>query len=578
MVTLGAVPARVSLAGASLAAGLEYEPEADSQRVRLALESQWTDDFSADFGHLTEVDSGSNVEVSGGKLKIKGSGALNADGVYLTDPLDFSQPGRFTIEQTIKITDVRMYLGFAAAAALSYNDAGLKVDYYSGGIHYCSTSAIFAISDFAPALDEIYTWEFEWDTDKSVRIYVTGGVFSSRTLFVAGYLNRLSNVGFQINVYASATTRQEYDNFQLERGYKTDSPVATLADVDSGRDDSEWDMSSIAFAGSATGLTFQYACGNSASPSNWNGSWLSLAQLQAESDPAGRYFKTKIAVASDGATQREVTEGTVNVKVAAETSPAAPDIAVSRVSDTSASVTFSNPAAGVTNEVRYATVADGGDSWQDGGSRSGDGAVTVPGLVSGGMYYFAGFSEKTGARSEPSNVVIYTSGPASGAVGAYATFLGNLYAEVRNSAALAAKVSAGTPADHVKLGRFLNIDSDSERHAALVANGPVIYVRPRPYEAGPGSTDSARCRFSAELEIYEGYDQSGADDLLTAVNFVEALRQEIMSESDGLGTGASWLSCGGGVGMEVDGPHERAGLRDQLVTSVTLSAAWPESV
>lgn len=70
MATIGAVPARISLASAALAAGLEYEPDTDSQRVRLALDLAASNDFSSGFGELTEVDSGTNVEVSGGKLKI----------------------------------------------------------------------------------------------------------------------------------------------------------------------------------------------------------------------------------------------------------------------------------------------------------------------------------------------------------------------------------------------------------------------------------------------------------------------------------------------------------------------------
>ncbi len=269
-------------------------------------------------------------------------------------------------------------------------------------------------------------------------------------------------------------------------------------------------------------------------------------------------------------------EGTTAAYEISATAPNAPDVSVARVDDTTARVTFSNSDPGVTNRVRYATVGDGGDNWSEGGSRSGDGTVDVSGLTPGQTYYLLGFSDSAGAYSEPSNVAIYTAGSASGATGAYAQFISDLYDEVRNSAALVAKVTSGTPTDHVKLGRFLNIDTDSKRHAALIANGPVIYLEPRPYSKAPRSGDHNRCEFSAVLQIFEAYDASAADTLITALNFVEALTREIMAESDG--AGASWAACGCDVRVSIDGPREIAGLRDELVTSVSIAANWTEEL
>jgi len=269
-------------------------------------------------------------------------------------------------------------------------------------------------------------------------------------------------------------------------------------------------------------------------------------------------------------------EGTAAAYEISASVPSAPDISVARVDDTTARVTFSNSDPGATNRARYATVGDGGDNWSDGGSRSGDGTVDVSGLTSGQTYYLVGFSDSSGAYSEPSNIAIYTAGPATGATGAYAIFLEDLYDEVRNSAALAAKVTSGTPADHVKLGRFLNIDTDSKRHLALIASGPVVYVEPRPYSKAPRSGDHNRCEFGAVLQVFERYDASAADTLVTALNFIEALTREIMAESDG--AGSSWAADGFGVRVSVDGPREMAGLRDELVTSVTVTAGWTEEL
>lgn len=269
-------------------------------------------------------------------------------------------------------------------------------------------------------------------------------------------------------------------------------------------------------------------------------------------------------------------EGTAGAYEISATAPNAPDVSVARVDDTTARVTFSNSDPDVTNRVRYATVGDGGDNWSDGGSRSGDGTVDVSGLTLGQTYYLLGFSDSAGAYSEPSNVAIYTAGSASGATGAYAQFISDLHDEVRNSAALAAKVTSGAPADHVKLGRFLNIDTDSKRHAALIANGPVVYLEPRPYSKAPRSGEHNRCKFSAVLQVFESYDASTADTLITALSFVEALTREIMAESDG--AGASWAASGCDVRVSIDGPREIAGLRDELVTSVSITANWTEEL
>ncbi len=78
--------------------------------------------------------------------------------------------------------------------------------------------------------------------------------------------------------------------------------------------------------------------------------------------------------------------------------PSAPTLAIV-VSGNSAIATIDGD-AGVTNYLRYKASSD--SAWTDGGSRSGDGDITVSGLTSGVLYTFVVYSASDSGNSVPS--------------------------------------------------------------------------------------------------------------------------------------------------------------------------------
>jgi len=92
-------------------------------------------------------------------------------------------------------------------------------------------------------------------------------------------------------------------------------------DLDSGVDDSDWDMSSIEIFenpnSEAGTIKYQYAYGNSADPTNWNGDWKTKGEIQALSDPSGRYFRLKIQLSGDGTQNAIISDGWITVTVTA---------------------------------------------------------------------------------------------------------------------------------------------------------------------------------------------------------------------------------------------------------------------
>lgn len=99
----------------------------------------------------------------------------------------------------------------------------------------------------------------------------------------------------------------------------------------------------------------------------------------------------KIAIASGGTLRTE--------------NPTAPTITAS--AGTGQVTITINGDSGVTNYLKYKRASDA--SWQDGGSRSGDGDLTVTGLANSVQYMFVAYSENgPGYYSAPSNVVTAT--------------------------------------------------------------------------------------------------------------------------------------------------------------------------
>jgi len=161
--------------------------------------------------------------------------------------------------------------------------------------------------------------------------------------------------------------------------------------------------------------------------------------------------------------------------------------------------------------------------------------------------------------------------------GSYGKFYDALYDEVKGSAALTAKYTgSGSASGQVKQGWHLWTDAST--HESLIADGPVIYVEPGSLNGSPDSPDSASLECEARVIICEYFDQSSANDLITSINFVDALRQEIMSEADGTGGTSSWLPKGGNVRVTMDPPEKVDDKINEVRTVLTVRAYVPESV
>jgi hypothetical protein len=68
-------------------------------------------------------------------------------------------------------------------------------------------------------------------------------------------------------------------------------------------------------------ITYQYAYGETANPSNWNGSWLTKAQVKAASNVTGRYFKIKATLAG-GDYDATLSDGSIQLVANSITTPA----------------------------------------------------------------------------------------------------------------------------------------------------------------------------------------------------------------------------------------------------------------
>jgi hypothetical protein len=201
--------------------------------------------------------------------------------------------------------------------------------------------------------------------------------------------------------------------------------------------------------------------------------------------------------------------------------------------------------------------------------RTGSGNVTVSGLTNEALYTFSAYTLLTPAESEwldPRECA-----PTAGGNGTYTAYAYAVFSKIAGSSALAAKVTDGLPAVHVKLGRYIHTDADAAD--ALLEFGPVHYVMPAAGHWSPHSMDSSKGELAVAVTILETFDQSASADLLTHLRYIDALRKEILTGADGTGGSASWTP-GGSVRINVEGPTVIA--RNTLATTLLISAMVPE--
>ena len=299
---------------------LEYIDGTGKRACKLSLVEQWTDDFASDAGHLTMVDAGANVEVSGGKLKFKGSSAWDANGAYLTALVSVGTPGRFTVPITIRGSKGYCMVGLARAAALDLDDELPNLFFDSSGNLVPREKSLFirrCIINSSIDIDDTITLEWEWTYDGtywSISVYASGADLADRKLLLHQTTDNVDvNVGFQINAYSAFSTQWELDNFKLEQGYDTGGEDGSVV-KDAGAGET-WDGSELATLAADldtpdgydyTNVTFDW------SYDDGSASWTTgrtLAQLKSDMQAINtdkRYFRLKGNLNSDGDTQVEM--------------------------------------------------------------------------------------------------------------------------------------------------------------------------------------------------------------------------------------------------------------------------------
>ncbi len=315
---------RIELAGASFSDPdlLGYVAGSDDARIQLKYLNVETDDF-ADLSAWDETDSGGNVNLAGGVVSLNGNGNWGANGIARSAGVSRALGYFEWKERGLTPSAGSSVVGMDAAKVLI---TGLDIRVYRQSTVYLSMTGYFS----AAVPDAYYDFIFDatmWYTFRAyiknnvagnprvVELTIQGGVGDYATEQVVARLIGVTDLPATLYWLAqrrppNAVKLMELKEWRWYAGFSTGDPVATLVDID-GNASGTWDASSIDFNGDTSGITFSYACGETPSPSNWS-SYLTLANLQAETDWIGRYTKIRAKFGSDGDTQRTLTEGEIN--------------------------------------------------------------------------------------------------------------------------------------------------------------------------------------------------------------------------------------------------------------------------
>ena len=200
---------------------------------------------------------------------------------------------------------------------------------------------------WSPVAGTWYHIEVAWsDTNNRLRVFIDGVLLGTLST-VNTYVNPGAGCLFVIGAWFDAGGRVwsgnideiaiygvelHTTNFAVPtaaiKPYADTLPVATLAPVDSGQGSSTWDMSTIDvfenFEGTILGsIKYKYKATNTLGGGTYNTNWLTLTQLQAEVDPAGRYLYLQVQFISDGHQRASIGDGTVSMTLLAGAVPTA---------------------------------------------------------------------------------------------------------------------------------------------------------------------------------------------------------------------------------------------------------------
>jgi hypothetical protein len=273
-----------------------------------------------DLSGWTEVDSGTNVNISGGVATFNGNGTAIQNGLYWNAAIT-KQEGY--LEYKTKVT------GLVGIGLVGYITAvvGLII---TRGVNTISNEC--RATSFQPCFvaQVIGVLAQTYDTYYTVRIYVlkdrVGNVAKSKITIQGGTefttetnvaeADSPSTMTFAAGLYFSFNrTTNDADLSYLKdvywkSGYATDGPYVTYThDAGAGKTFDTLVLTNLAMPASmaSTNLKFDYYFGDD-SGGALTGTWRTLAQLNALGTIAGRYRYIKIAVQSnsDGVTQAEI--------------------------------------------------------------------------------------------------------------------------------------------------------------------------------------------------------------------------------------------------------------------------------
>ena len=318
-------PVELTLIGASFdAAKVEYRPNTASRICRLIPQVVESEDFAGDAlpSGWAEVDTGGNVNFQNGRMEIVGNNTQHANGVYTSQRV--LKPAKVTYELYYPNADVsgangKHQTGFADAplsspsVAQTFYPSGDDAGSWCAGVQASSRDLLE--EQITYTIRHYYAYDCAGGIG-SYKVTIEGGNYAVETLVSEIAINPAQ---IPANIYIEWSTwkiSMEYyiDNVIWANGYPTDDPVITLIDADGGDATSVWSMDSIRFLEDVAGLTFSYAEGDTPNPTNWS-LFMTLANLRLESDPTARYFKLRTKVSSDGATQREPSQGYILMDV-----------------------------------------------------------------------------------------------------------------------------------------------------------------------------------------------------------------------------------------------------------------------
>lgn len=329
----------------------DLELTAQNSQVRLkkvdanliALATYNTDDnfdFDVCDGVATGKERGS-VTVSGGVLNTGGTGAVeytvannfqaNKGSVLLRFTPNWSN-NPATYQWLFTTTD---YTTVPAVEIIILNDGKARLRILDAAL---ATKASIESSQISWDTGEeeylLATWDWSEGANGTARFFY--GRVSGGTAALIGTDDDLGTndpgtvfpntlyVGALGNSYRSDADFNQvaiFDNVQQTANHN----IPALITTNYATDDPEWVGNEIDLEGSRTvdmseiniienpnseggSEKYQYSCHDTSGSPSWNGSWLSLANLQAESDPTGKYFQLKAQFTSTGVQKASIAE------------------------------------------------------------------------------------------------------------------------------------------------------------------------------------------------------------------------------------------------------------------------------